>query len=68
MLYLLILIANSLFAIETYIPKTTHYDVMNYNLRILNLSEDNFIFYGDNGGVLRTSDAGISWQQISEPS
>ncbi|MFA7327515.1 MAG: T9SS type A sorting domain-containing protein [Candidatus Kapaibacterium sp.] len=43
--------------------KLTHYNIFNNVLDVLNLEDENFLLYGNFGGVLRTSDAGTSWDQ-----
>lgn len=55
--------SSYLFSVEEFKPKVSHYDVANYNMRILSLADGELIFYGENGGVLRTYDAGETWHQ-----
>jgi hypothetical protein len=40
-----------------------YYCKNNYVLEIFKLSENELIFYGTEGGILRTYDGGITWQQ-----
>ncbi len=40
-----------------------YYCIQNYNLKILELPENNLLFYGDKGGILRSSDEGETWIQ-----
>lgn len=43
--------------------KLTHYNIFNNVLDVLSLGDENFLLYGSFGGVLRTTDAGTSWDQ-----
>lgn len=43
--------------------KLTHYNIFNNVLDVLNLEDENFLLYGNFGGVIRTSDAGTNWDQ-----
>jgi hypothetical protein len=43
--------------------KLTHYNVLNSNLKTKYLGDNNFILYGQFGGVLRSTDGGESWDQ-----
>ena len=45
------------------IDPSTYYCKTNYELKILKLSNDDLIFYGTEGGILRTTDGGDSWIQ-----
>lgn len=55
--FLLPLLANAQF------EKLTHYNIFNNVLDVMSLEDDYFLLYGNFGGVLRTSDAGTSWDQ-----
>lgn len=60
------LIITLLFSIllgQSEIDPSKYYCKTNYELKILKFSIDDLIFYGSEGGVLRTTDAGISWEQ-----
>lgn len=60
------LIFTLLFSIllgQSEIDPSKYYCKTNYELKILKLSNDDLIFYGSEGGVLRTTGAGISWEQ-----
>ncbi len=48
---------------QSEIDPSTFYCKTNYELKILKLSNDDLIFYGSEGGILRTTDAGNSWKQ-----
>lgn len=63
MFILLIIISKILFSVEEYKLKVSHYDVANYNMRIVEIADDELVFYGENGGVLRTYDGGQTWYQ-----
>ena len=41
----------------------SYYDVVNRTLKIHKLSESEFLLYGDKGGVVRSYDAGETWEQ-----
>ncbi len=62
-MFIFLILINSLFSANYFIPKVTHYNVSNNNLKILALDDNDFVFYGENGGVLRTFDAGETWHQ-----
>ncbi len=40
-----------------------YYNIYNENLKICPISEDEVVFYGTHGGVLRTYDGGETWHQ-----
>lgn len=48
---------------QSEIDPSTFYCKTNYELKILKLSNDDLIFYGSEGGILRTTDGGDSWVQ-----
>jgi len=66
----LMMIKLLLFFIITYhflysdINLDEYYKITNRNLKILKLDEGELVFYGSEGGVLRTYDNGESYQQI----
>lgn len=43
--------------------KLTHYNIFNNVLDVMSLEDDHFLLYGNFGGVLRTTDAGTTWDQ-----
>lgn len=55
--FLLPLLANAQY------EKLTHYNIFNNVLDVMSLEDDHFLLYGNFGGVLRTTDAGNSWDQ-----
>ncbi len=40
-----------------------YYNISNNIMKSLVIADEEYIFYGDNGGVLRTYDGGMSWEQ-----
>lgn len=43
--------------------KLTHYNIFNNVLDVMSLEDEHFLLYGNFGGVLRTTDAGNTWDQ-----
>ncbi len=41
----------------------SHFCIQNFNLKICPISENEIIFYGTDGGILRTYDGGDTWHQ-----
>jgi hypothetical protein len=60
---LIITLLISLLFGQTEIDPSTFYCKTNYELKILKLSNNDLIFYGSEGGILRTTDAGNTWTQ-----
>jgi len=59
-IFLIILIQSITYSQMEY---KTHYNVGNNILRPLKIDESTAILYGSNGGILRTTDEGNSWEQ-----
>lgn len=59
---ILILIINFLFSQEQIDP-SKFYCKSNYELKILKLNNNNLIFYGSEGGIIRVGDNGEKWEQ-----
>ncbi len=59
-IFLIILVQSILLS---QMEEKTHYNSIANNLKFLKISESKVLLYGDNGVILRSEDAGESWEQ-----